>query len=164
MGKWRTTSLFFETAAWEKQMDALFTLNETDREYRGKTFIALKPLYIALEDPTGYTFAKEYLGGWAHFQTMLKSTKLKQAIDIWSDELNVALTAKGIRAMIGEVDMGGRSAASAARWLAEKGFTEKKVVKRKAGAPSKEERAGAMKQALEDDQEHVDAMKRLEIN
>jgi hypothetical protein len=60
-------------------------------------------------------------------------------IQAWRDELEIKLVSEGIKKMISHAaDPKGQTAA---KWLADKGWGEK----RKAGAPSKEERARELK-------------------
>ncbi|MFM0827351.1 hypothetical protein, partial [Klebsiella oxytoca] len=52
MGRPLTQGLFLEIGYNTEY--AVYTLEDEDKEYKGKTYPALKKLYLACEDPTEY--------------------------------------------------------------------------------------------------------------
>jgi hypothetical protein len=150
MGRWRTESLFVETNRVEDKWPSFYCLNP-DKET--ELLPSLKRLYLEASDPTEYNFATSYLGGWQHWQALSKGWFFKEYIKEWREELEVKLRAEGIKAQRGLAKKGNPNAA---KWLAEKGWD-----KRKAGAPSKEERVREMKMGakvaehLDEDYERV---------
>lgn len=138
-GNWLTQSLFLEKGY--RLEFALFTLEDEDKEFKKKTYISLKKKYLEMEDPTEYEFASKYLGGWQHWKRICSNIVLLEHVVEWREELTLKLRARGVQSMIDEATMGGRGQATAARWLAEKGFIDAPKVanKRKVGRPAKEE-------------------------
>ncbi len=120
-GAWITESLFLERR-YKKEL-AVFTFRDEDRVTDHGTYYSLSKRYITLEDPTEYDFACTYVGGWKHWKQMLKNPWILKNVTQWREELELKLRARGIRGMINEATLGGRSQAAAARWLAENRFT-----------------------------------------
>ena len=154
-GAWITQSLFIEIG-YNTDL-AMFTLQDEDKEYKGKTYISLKKLFLEMEDPTEYLFATSYLGGWQHWKRMDKNAQLTTHIDEWREELQLKLKAQGVKSMINEALMGGRGQATAARWLASNGWLEdgeaKKVGRPKAKVDVAKAEKGEkiIKEAFEED-------------
>jgi hypothetical protein len=117
-GRWITSGLFKETAKGEAQW-VLWTLDEA------------KMLYIACDDPTGYDFATEHLGGWHHWLLLKDSPVLEGIIQQWEEELEAKIRAKAIKriAKHANTDKGYQ----AAKYLAEAGWKPKEL-----GRPTKE--------------------------
>jgi len=138
-GKWLTQSLFLEIGY--RTEFALFTFDGEEKTYKKKKYPSLKKLYLELEDPTEYEFATKYLGGWQHWKRLCSNSLLMEHFSEWREELTLKLRARGVQSMIDEATMGGRGQATAARWLAEKGFIDAPKVdkRRKIGRPLKEE-------------------------
>ena len=137
-GKWLTQSLFLEIGY--RTEFAIFTLEDNEKTFKGKKYPSIKKYYLELEDPTEYEFASKYLGGWQHWKRICSNSLILEHITEWREELTLKLRGRGIQSMIDEATMGGRGQATAARWLAEKGFLDSPVVKRKkVGRPAKEE-------------------------
>lgn len=130
MGRPLTQSLFLEIG-YNTQY-AIFTLNDEDKEYEGKTYISLKKLYLNAEDPTEYQFAKKYLLNWQHWQRLNDNRVLRPYFDEWREELEVALRSDAVQA-IRDMTADGQNF-QAAKWLADRGWD-----KRGAGRPSKQE-------------------------
>jgi hypothetical protein len=128
-GKWLTQALFLEMGY---KPQAMFTLDDNDKKYEGKTYPSLKRLYLSLDDPTEYMVASKHLGGWNHWKRLRGNKLLAKHLDEWQDELNVKLTAKGVALAIQIATDGGTF--QAAKWLADTGW-EKRI----AGRPSKED-------------------------
>jgi hypothetical protein len=139
-GKWLTQALFLEMGY---KPQAMFTLDDEDKEYNGKTYPSLKRLYLELDDPTEYSVATAHLGGWAHWKRLRGNKLLAKHLDEWQDELNVKLTAKGVALAIQIATDGGTF--QAAKWLADTGW-EKRI----AGRPSKEDVESELKKQTRD--------------
>lgn len=123
-GRYRTRGLFFETATtdYRDRYDVPFTLSEEDKESDGKIYQSLRRIYITSKDPTEYEFAKQVFGSWEHWQKLKNSEFFKPFYSEWKEELEIVLQSEGIKALLAEVKNGGKSASTAARWLAEKGW------------------------------------------
>ena len=132
MGRFLTQSLFLETM-YDTEY-AIYSLQDREREYKGKTYPSIHQAYIEMADPTEYTFAMKYFHSWQHWLKICNAAIMKPHIDKWRDELEIMLRSQGIRKMIRTSEETGKDSVSASRWLADRGWN-----KRKAGAPSKEE-------------------------
>ena len=138
-GRWYTQSLFFETSQYDQLGKAVYTFNDDERTYKDKTYICFKDLYLSCEDPTEYEVATKYLGGWKHWLRLCANKMIMAYIQELRDELEVRLRSKGIKAMV-ETAVSGQNPTTAAKWLADRSWE-----KRKAGAPSNDEKARAAK-------------------
>lgn len=144
MGRPLTQSLFLEIG-YNTQY-AIFTLNDEDKEYEGKTYIALKKLFLECEDPTEYKFAKKYLLNWQHWQRLNDNRILEPYFREWREELEVLLRSDAVKS-IRDMTAGAENF-QAAKWLADRGWD-----KRGAGRPSKSEveREGRIKDRIGDE-------------
>ena len=141
-GNWYTQALFYELT-YTRPENAMYTLkdNAIDIKVNGevRTLPSIKQAFLECEDPTEYTFATTYLGGWSHWKRLCEKTKLLHPyIEEWREELEVKLRSEGIRQVAehAKSDKGFQ----ASKWLAEKGWDEKKR-----GRPSKEEKERELK-------------------
>lgn len=87
MNRWRTQSLFKETATMDKT-SIVYTMEEA------------RKLFVATDDPTGYTFAIEHLGGWKHWLALRNSTPVNNHIEEWMEELEIKLRAGSLKNML----------------------------------------------------------------
>ena len=117
MNKWITSGLFKETA--QKKGYVVYTLDECRKKF------------IEYNDPTGYCFATEMLGGYAHWLALKLSPALEHHILQWEDELTVKLRCQGLQEIISEAK--GDKGYQASKYLVEAGWNKKLV-----GRPSKE--------------------------
>jgi hypothetical protein len=134
MQRYRTQALFFEYYA--DQEFAVFTLKDEDFEADGKKYIALKPIYLAMSDPTEYSFAMYVFDSWPHW-ARLRKYYLKDHVAMWREEMEMKLVSEGIQQNIKLAKAGNYNAA---KWLADKGWEEKR------GRPTKAEKEGRLKQ------------------
>lgn len=134
MNRWYTKGLFYETSGYQIE-NAIFTLSEEDKEVKGKKLLSFKRLFVSSGDPTEYEFARDHLGGWAHWKAVQGVKDLESFIEDCREELEVKLRSEGIRKIgkLAEDEKGYQ----AAKYMADKGWSQ-----RKAGAPSKSEKAG----------------------
>lgn len=128
MGKFLTQSLFLELGYGET---AIYTLKDYDHELDGKTYPSLKRLYLEMEDPLEYTFASEHLLGWKHWQRMCENKAIRKHIDEWRDELELKLRSRAFKQTQSLASSG---TFQAAKWIADRGWTQKT-----AGRPTKAE-------------------------
>lgn len=134
MGRWFTKGLFWETCRPDNKEWASYTLKEQEHE----GLPSLKALYLETSDPTEYEFATSYLGGWLHWKALCECSWFQPHLEDWREELEVKLRSEGIK-KIAEHSRGEKGY-QAAKYLADRGWDM-----RKAGAPSKEERARELK-------------------
>lgn len=132
MGRYLTQSLFLELL-YDTDA-AIYTLQDREREYKGKIYPSIHQAYLEMADPTEYSFAMKYFHSWQHWLKISNAAIIKPHIEKWRDELEVMLRSQGIRKLIKTSEGNSKDSVSASRWLADRGWN-----KRKAGAPSKEE-------------------------
>ena len=157
-GNWITQGLFLELSYGNKE-NVVYTLKDTDQEVvingETRTLPSIGRLFVECGDPTEYTFATTYLGGWAHWKRLCEKTKvLHPYIEEWREELEIKLRSEGIRQVAehAKSDKGFQ----ASKWLAEKGWDEKKR-----GRPSKEEKERELKITTKIHQEVDDDLNRI---
>lgn len=151
-GKWLTQSLFLE---FNYNEDALFTLDDQDKEYKGKLYTSLKRVYLEEEDTTEYLFANKYFGGWNHWKRLRGNKAISKHIDEAKDELELKLRSQGIKQIIEHSK--GDKGYQAAKWLADHGWDT-----RKAGRPSKSEVKGQLAQMAKEEDEYSADILRLD--
>ena len=75
---------------------AQFTLDDEDKEVKGKKLLSIKRLFLEANDPTEYEFATKHLGGWAHWKAIQGVKDLEHHIQSWRDELEVKVRSDAI--------------------------------------------------------------------
>lgn len=134
-GVWLTTALFFETTLPDNRQHAVFTLKDADHtDEHGNKYLSLKRLFLEHDDPTEYTFAKEVLGGWAHWKVLQKQKDVANLLKDWREEKEIALRSDAIVKMI---DMASEEGASfqTVKWVTDAGWAPKQTK----GRPTKEQ-------------------------
>jgi len=132
LGRYRTVSMFYETSyGSQKKFRSPYTLKEDHLTDKEGDRISLKKMYLEMEDPTEYMFANTYFASWKHWKKVCASPQLADEIEEWREELEIKLRATGIKQMINKVKSG-VATFQTEKWLADRGFIEKK-----AGRPTK---------------------------
>jgi len=113
----------------------------TDREMAEKypplcTIKEAHDLYMTIADPTEFAFAKVLLHRpdttfWDHWQRLLNTGDFMVYLTKWREELDAQIKSEAVERIKGLAIEN----VAAAKWLADKGYSEK----RKAGRPSKQE-------------------------
>lgn len=138
-GSFLTQCLFFELQHDEER--SLYTLKEYDHTLpSGRVLPSIKQLYLAERDPTEYHFAKKYFFSWQHWKRCLGNSRIANAADEWREELELLIMSEGLKGVISEAT--DKENYQAAKWLAEKGWVDKKV-----GRPTKEKQERELKLA-----------------
>ena len=135
--QWLTRGLFYELSDYSVDKFAIFTDGDEDVTKKGVKLISLKNRYLAVADPTEYEFAIQELGGWSHWKAMLDSPPILKEVESWREELEIKIRSEAISQMSIHAKEGSYQAS---KYLADKGWDL-----RKAGAPSKAEKAGQKK-------------------
>ena len=130
MGRPLTQSLFLEIGY--KTEFAVYTLDEEDKEYKGKIYPSLKRLYLEEEDAIEYEFAKKYLLGWSHWERLNENKLLSEHFEKWRTELELSIRSTALKGIIEQATKD--SGFQANKWLSDRGW-----IKRAAGRPSKED-------------------------
>lgn len=151
-GRWLTAALFFElwrdVAIEDRYLDQpVFTLYD-DRP----GCINARTTFVALEDPTGYQWAMQYLGSWLHFQRLMKSDWFVEAFNSWLEELETKLASEAVVRIKAIAGSDSPQAIVASKYLAERGW-ERKAANR--GRPSKAELKGELKRQAQRLEVHV---------
>lgn len=128
MGRPLTQGLFLETKYDVRY--AVFTMDGEDKEYKGKTYISLKKLYLEMMDPVEYTFATTHLLGWDHWMRLNDNKLLGPEFTKWRFELELKIRSEATGNII--EDSASEKGFQASKWLADRGWE-----KRGAGRPSK---------------------------
>lgn len=150
MGRYRTASLFREAyTGGEGDLAPLWSLKDKDHK---NELPSLRRAYIASLDPTEYTIALQALGSWAHWEKLRRLNWFSEHVDLWQEELEVALRSSAVLEAI-DSSRSGKTRFSAAKWIAEGGYKGSKR-----GRPSKDEVARAVRvEARLDEQIEADA-------
>lgn len=145
-GQYFTQTLFQET--WVclpldgRAQPPVFSLHE-DKE----GCINARKTFVALQDPTGYEWAMQYLdGSYPHFQRLLRCTWFREAYESWLEELRMKMRVKALKTIreIASGEVEGTPQATilaAARYVAEAGWEKRET----RGRPSKEELKGELR-------------------
>jgi len=157
VGAYRTQSLFLETNGTSGL--PILTLKELDWEYKGQVLPSLRKMYMEIADPEEYEVAIQVLGSWEHWLRLLENKKIMGYIQQYRDELEVKIRSCAVKAMVQTATLDGSKGTSAAKYIAEKGWS-----KRKAGAPSKLEKERELKITTKISDEVEDDLKRLGIH
>lgn len=152
-GSFLTQALFFELQHDHDR--ALYTLKEHDHTLPdGRVLPSIKRLYLEANDPTEYSFAVEHFYSWAHWKRCLGNSRIKAAVEEWREELEIKMMSQGIRGVLDEALV--RDNYQAAKWLAEKGWIDKRV-----GRPTKEKQDRELKLATKAAAEHSEDFNRI---
>lgn len=128
MHRFKTLSLFLESAY---DINALYTLNDEDKLYKGKLFPSLKKLYLQMGDLAEYEFANTHLAGWEQWRRIKANKELNTHVEEWRDELERKVTSENM-ARIRALAEGGNY--NAAKFLANKEYAGTKTKDQKANA------------------------------
>jgi len=123
-GKRVILQLFKEFARSDVKFKPIYTLQQW------------KEVFLDLRDPSEYQAAMELLGDWEHWLEVRNHPLIKQHVDKWQTELEVKLRSEAIQQMKMHAKQPGGTAA--AKWLADKGYTQEGL-KKPVGRPKKEE-------------------------
>ena len=152
MGRPLTQALFLEVEYNEKY--AYFTINDGDKEYKGKVYPSLKKMYMQIGDPTEYQFAMTCLLGWDHWERMKRNTKLSPMFEKWAVELEIMLRSNALMAINDLAD----DNFQAAKYITEKGWD-----RRSAGRPVKDKKEREDRIVDNMNADFADDFKRLKI-
>ena len=157
----RTTSLFWEARrdrSDEADFSPLFTLKNIDHMVDGVLYYSLKKIFLSYDHVSGleYDFAMDVFGSWEHWQKLLKSS-VRHEFTAWREELDIRNKATAIKQLIKASSLSGNTGVAASKYLADKGYLEKRI----AGRPSKEEVERTRKEEAAVQKTLAEDMKRL---
>ena len=141
VGACRTQSLYKETNT--SNLEPIMVLGEADRvdKKTGKLLPSLRRLYMEYSDPHEYEVAMGVFGSWHFWKRQCNNAIIAKHIEEWREELEIKLRSEAFRSIHDTAIEGGTRGIVAAKFLADKGWVEKKG----AGRPSKEEVARELK-------------------
>lgn len=127
---------------------ALYTLNLTDKVYKGKTYPSLYKLYIQMEDITEYNFANTYFESYQHWELLCNEEWFKPIISRWRKELELKIKAEALKEIIAQSTSDDpRKRLEASKYIYEKVFVSSNGKGRPTKAQVKEE---AVRKAMEE--------------
>jgi hypothetical protein len=142
---WYTAALFWELAIERdiasRVIDPVFSLHDDK-----PGLINARKSFVYLGDPSGYKWAMQHLGDWAHFKALEKCKWFREALEVWREELRSKIQSEAIDIIKAVAESDDKQALVAARYLAEYGWQKGPTTR---GRPSKAEVTGALKQAVE---------------
>jgi len=137
MGRYRTESLFLERSYGKNNPDLRPVYTLKDRDHEGLR--SAKQLYVMMQDPAEYAFAKEFLGSYEHWKKLCNCPWFQPYLTEWRHELEVKMRSQAVMS-IHEMSTGDNSTAlAAAKYIAERGWDKSKANQAKRGRPTKEE-------------------------
>lgn len=132
-GSFYTKGLFYEMTLADKST-VVYTLKDEDH----KGYPSLYRLYLEARDPTEYTFANKYLGGWAHWANLCECSWFQPYLERWRLELELSIKAESLARLLEESENTlSKKYVDVNRYLLEKGWVEKE--KSTKGRPSKQQ-------------------------
>jgi len=148
-GHWYTVALFKEVRErfnrtnsenLIEDFEPIFSLHSDIKGY-----INVKRTFVELGDPTGYKWAMKYLGDYSHWERLCKAPWFQEALDIWTNELNMKLKSDAMDRIREIAKSDNESQALAANKFIATGEYDKP----RAGRPSKETLRGELKKATQ---------------
>lgn len=161
-GRWLTIALFWEYRASSDENLALFCLKDDDHvDDDGRVYVSLKKRFMSYNHVPGFEheFALAELGGWEHWERLQANKYIHAAIEGWRREYVIALQCRAVKAIMENATSKDAKGLAAARWLAEKGYVEKRP-----GRVSKDEVERERKQQAAISETLADDMKRLGLS
>lgn len=158
-GSYLTKALFYETNTTRPEQ-IIYTLKDEDHKVGDVVYPSLRKIYVSLADPTEYSIATRYLGGWAHWKKLLNSGWFVPLIEEWREELEVALRSDALRTILVEAkDEDSKNSYAANKLLLEGGWKEK--AKGGVGRTTKEKIKQEADALFKQDSEVIDDYKRM---
>ena len=111
----------------------MYTLKDFDHN----GYPSLYRLYMEIEDPTEFLFARKYLRGWEHWQMLCECTWFQPIVTRWRLELELSIKAKALSRLKQMADEEGKERLQANKALLDyEKYLEKKL-SRRVGRPKK---------------------------
>ena len=146
-GRFRTQSLFWESR--HPDMAPVFTKKK--QEHHG--CISMYEKYMEIGDPTEYQAAIKLLGSWDHWQKLCQLPWFMEMLSEWREELKVRMASERYQEMkdVSLNHAGTPQGLQATKWLHE--VYGERPPETKRGRPSKNEKAAALKEAIEEERD-----------
>lgn len=133
MGRYRTTSLFWETR--HESLEPLFTTKDNAHTVKSITYPSLKQLYLSYDHipEFEYAFAMDVFNSWNHWTKLAHDSVLRTMIAGWRQELEIRIKADALKYLLVAARGDDAKGLAASRYLADKGYAQKR------GRPSKDD-------------------------
>ncbi len=154
-GRFRTQSLFAEFQ--HETYPAHFTLRREGRV----GFVNMYEKYMELSDPTEYKVAIQLLGSWQHWQALMRSDWFNKHLQSWRAELATKMESQRYHEMV-DNSKNPKTAVAATKWLADR-YGLNRASLRKAGRPTKEEKAAYLAEEARDSEDLNADAKRIGV-
>lgn len=120
----RTSSLFIELST--RPQFAVFTLDRTGEDRR-EGYVNIRQLYMdaCVSDPTEATFAEAVFPSYSYWEVLAEGC-LKDEVEEWRKAAEVKRKSLMFKAMVKEVEENGKSSFSAAKFLIEEPWKNKR--------------------------------------
>lgn len=133
LGRYRTSSLFIETPV--KGNEAFWTMQDQDREVKGKVYPSLKQIYMTYYHIpySEYEFAIDVFGSWDHWDRLSNESNkiIISMITAWRLEMEIKIRANSLKDILRTSGSSDSAGLAAAKYIAERGW------EKKAGRPTK---------------------------
>lgn len=126
-GVTRTKSLFYELS-YDNPEHVIFTLKEHDIVLpNGRPAMALSQIFIdsVTTDPTEYEFAQAVFGSLEVWDKISNAPQLRTHVEKWRREATIRRKAMAFKSVLQEVQEGGKSSFTAAKYLIEEPWAAK---------------------------------------
>lgn len=166
-GSYFTRGMFWEfkddVSSSDEDSDAprIFTTKEFDITKDGVVRKSFIRLFVETNDPTGYTFSQNYLGGFKHWEELCKCSWFKPILEKALSEIELKHKAMAI-ANIYQEALTGKNKLQASKTLLEMGYVENDNGRKgKVGRPSKEKIKQEAQKLLQDSKDIDEDYKRI---
>lgn len=130
-----TNRLFYETCTKPDRNGGFtyFSTKAQHREIEGVIYLSFRRLAVDMLDESMYAFSTTYLGGWDHYEALLKAKHpiIKNMIEATKKEIGLALYSLGCEGVVRGVEEGNMQAC---RFV-----LDRKTAIKKNGRPTKEQ-------------------------
>jgi len=160
-GRWAGGGLVLELNKGLRETEPIYTLQDYDITVDGKWYPSLYRLYMEMEDPTEFEFAKKYLGSYGQWLAICRIAEFKPYHERWQNEVILQLQSRALKALVLESQSESKNSFAANKFIIEKGWIEKTSSRNKVGRPSKEDVARAAKIEVADKDKILEDYNRL---
>lgn len=162
-GQLKTRGLFIEMSyTLNDRSGVLYTLGNVDH---ADGYTSLYRLYMDAKDPTEAIFAKRYLDSYEHWKALCDAKWFAPYVAMWREELEQELKSEALFCIQDIAkDSTNKYHFEALKILLNAGWKEKGKQTKGRGRPSKEEIAGALKLAKDEESDLLNDLQRVKNN
>jgi len=124
MHRYRTKSLFVEASTKEAVAVGLLPMFTLSPYVKGG-LPSMRDHFIQSNDPTGYTTALAMLENWDHWQKIFRNKFFMEHLEVWQEEQAIKMRSEAIKSMHVTAVTEGSKGITAAKYIAEEGWTKK---------------------------------------